>query len=99
MAGNASVAMTWMRLLSRHLRTARTRIERLGLKGARQRILHYLAVEFAGRNAGRPSASLRAWASELGLAKETLYRALTDLKEEGMIRRCGRSIELLRVEP
>jgi len=95
MLGDASVAMAWIQLLSRHLRAARTKIERLRLTGAREKILHYLAVELGGHNAAKPSPSLRAWASELGLAEETLYRALAVLEEEGVIRRRGRSIALL----
>jgi CRP-like cAMP-binding protein len=95
MLGDASVATAWIQLLSRHLRAARTNLERLRLKGARQRILHYLAVEPGGRGAVKPSPSLRAWASELGLAEETLYRALADLEREGVIRRRGRSVALL----
>lgn len=97
MLGDASVAVAWIQLLSRHLRAARTGLERLRLKSARQRIVHYLAIE-RGAAAG-PSPSLRAWASELGLAEETLYRALADLEKEGVIRRRGRSIALLDAAP
>lgn len=95
MLRDASAALAWIQLLSRHLREARTRIERLSLKGARQRILHYLAVESGGRNAVNLDEPLRAWASELGLAEETLYRALGDLEKMGVIRRRGRSITQL----
>ena len=99
MLDDTSVAVAWIQLLSRHLRAARTNLERLRLKGARQRILHYLAVERGGPNDDKPSTSLRAWASELGLAEETLYRALADLEKEGAIRRRGRSIALLDATP
>ena len=99
MLDDTSVAVAWIQLLSRHLRAARTNLERLRLKGARQRILHYLAVERGGPNADKPSTSLRAWAAELGLAEETLYRALADLEKEGAIRRRGRSIALLDATP
>jgi CRP-like cAMP-binding protein len=40
-----ATAMLWIQVLSRHLRSARMRIERLGLKGARRRILHWLGTE------------------------------------------------------
>jgi CRP-like cAMP-binding protein len=99
MLGDASVALAWIQLLSRHLRAARTNLERLRLKGARQRILHYLAVEVGTGRAVGPNPSLRAWAAELGLAEETLYRALSDLEKEGAIRRRGRSIALLDATP
>lgn len=99
MLGDASVALAWIQLLSRHLRAARTNLERLRLKGARQRILHYLAVEVGAGRAVGPNPSLRAWACELGLAEETLYRALADLESEGIIRRRGRSIALLDATP
>lgn len=99
MVADISVAMDWIRLLSSHLRAARTSLERLRLKGARQRILHYLALESAAGGAAGSSPSLRAWAGELGLAEETLYRALADLEREGIIQRRGRAIKLLDLMP
>lgn len=86
------MALRWIQLLSRHLRAARMKIERLGLKGARQRILHWLATEAHDAGEAGIRRPLKAWAAELGLAHETLYRELARLQAEGLVERRGRSI-------
>ena len=99
MLRDPSTAMMWIQVLSRHLRAARNRIERLGLKGARRRVLHWLATESGDSSSVRINQPIKAWASELGLAHETLYRVLAALQAEGLIRRRGRSIMLLKLKP
>ena len=98
MLRDPSMAMMWIQVLSRHLRAARSRIERLGLKGARRRVLHWLATETGDSGSVRINQPIKAWASELGLAHETLYRVLAALQAEGLIRRRGRSIMLLKIK-
>ena len=88
-------AEVWREGLARALRSQRARYERLGLKSARARVLHYLVSE--GR--GEPpavvlSGTLREWAEELGLAPETLYRTLADLVQTGIVTRNGPIIQL-----
>jgi CRP-like cAMP-binding protein len=89
-------AGVWQDTLARTLRIQRARYERLGLKSARARVLHYLVSE----GQGSPPAvtlpgTLREWAAELGLAHETLYRTLAELTKAGTISRDGAVIRLL----
>jgi CRP-like cAMP-binding protein len=98
MLRDPSMAMMWIQVLSRHLRAARSRIERLGLKGARRRVLHWLATETGDSSSVSINQPIKDWASELGLAHETLYRVLAALQAEGLIRRRGRSIMLLKIK-
>ncbi len=75
------------------LRRLRTLNERLGLKTARERILHYLETE--GRDGRLELQQTRkAWAEELGLTHEALYRALSALKEARVISIDGERIAL-----
>jgi CRP-like cAMP-binding protein len=89
-------AAVWQDALARALRVQRARYERLGLKSAGARVLHYLVSE----GQGTPPAiilpgTLREWAAELGLAHETLYRTLAELTKAGTISRDGAVIRLL----
>src|SRR5713226_6436942 len=74
----------WLSLLAREIQKLRVQCERLGLKSARERILHYLKAE--GTNGEiKLLGSRKAWAAELGLTHEALYRSLARLKREGVI--------------
>ncbi len=78
----------WIAILSRQLRSARSRIERLSLKGARERVLHLLLSE--GRGPGcevRLAGTLKDLARHLGLTHEVLYRTLAAMEREGEITR------------
>ncbi len=83
----------WITRLSRELRTQRARNERLGLKTAEERILHFIQSE--GEN-GRVTLSQtrKAWAAELGLSHEALYRALGRLRERGTLTIDGATLGL-----
>ena len=81
----------WMAHLMGEVRRSRAQCERLALRAARARILHYLESE--GTDGCLQLAGTRkAWASELGLTHEALYRALADLQREGVIRAEGDTI-------
>jgi CRP/FNR family transcriptional regulator, dissimilatory nitrate respiration regulator len=74
----------WMMRLARELRKARGQCERLSLRGAAERIEHYIEAE--GNN-GRIELhqTKKAWAAELGMTHEALYRALADLMRSGRV--------------
>ena len=74
----------WMMRLARELRKLRGQCERLSLRGAAERIEHYIEAE--GNN-GRIELrqTKKAWAAELGMTHEALYRALADLMRAGRI--------------
>lgn len=84
----------WLRHLGTELRRARAQNERLNLRGAADRIIHYLDTEGTG---GRLvlTQSRKAWAAELGLTHEALYRSLRKMTRQGLIDVAGDTITLL----
>jgi CRP/FNR family transcriptional regulator, dissimilatory nitrate respiration regulator len=88
-------ALAWVSLLGASLRRTRARLERLGLKSARERVVHYLVTEGQGEPPSvMLSGPLNAWAAELGVVQETLYRTLATMEREGLIERNGRTLRL-----
>lgn len=83
-------------LLSRQVRELRTLLEIRTIKAAPDRIIQYLRLQ-ANPISGifTVGTTLKDIAQELGLAHETLYRGLSDLEEEGKIKRDGRTIRLI----
>ncbi|HJV51909.1 MAG TPA: Crp/Fnr family transcriptional regulator [Noviherbaspirillum sp.] len=75
----------WMTRLMREVRQLRAQCERLSLHSAAERIEHYIEAE--GNN-GRFELrqSKKAWAAELALSHEALYRTLTGMERDGRIR-------------
>ena len=74
----------WMGRLAREVRALRSQSERLALRSAAERIEHY--IESEGRD-GRLelSRTRKAWAAELGLTHEALYRALAGMQRAGSL--------------
>jgi CRP-like cAMP-binding protein len=82
--GDAAFRNAWMAQLAREVRRLRARCERLSLHGAEARILH--AIESEGAAGTLVLAqSRKAWAAELGLTHEALYRALARLQAAGTL--------------
>lgn len=94
---DADFAMEWLSIVSRQLRGARARIERLSLRNAAERIRHLLITEGRGE---RPSytlrGTLRELAGELGLTHEALYRTLAAMERDGTLARRDGMLVLLR---
>jgi len=97
LAVDAAFAALWTAILSRQLRRARARVERLSLKGAADRVRHLLVTEGVG---SRPTLTLqgtmRELAGELGLTHEALYRTLAAMARAGELAREGSTLVLLR---
>lgn len=74
----------WMSLLLREVRRSRIQCERLTLRSAAARVLHYIDSEGSD---GRIvlMQSKKAWAAELGLTHEALYRTLSSLVKDKKI--------------
>ncbi len=74
----------WMTRLAREVRSLRAQSERLSLRSAADRIKHYIEAE--GSN-GRVELrqTRKAWAAELGLTHEALYRTLANLQQTGTV--------------
>jgi CRP-like cAMP-binding protein len=84
----------WLAHLSGELRRVRAQAERMALKTAEARILHY--VEAEGNNGSIAlNRSKKAWANELGLTHEALYRAIARMQRSGQIRADARSLTIL----
>jgi len=90
----------WIARLAREVRALRSQNERLALRSAADRIEHYIEAE--GED-GRLelSRSRKAWAAELGLTHEVLYRTLASLQRSGRISTLeqGRVLVLSRTRP
>jgi CRP/FNR family transcriptional regulator len=86
-ATDGPFALAFAAQLAGDLRRQCTRVERLRIKRARDRVLHYLVCEGPLILPGR---KLQDWARELGLEPETLYRSLAELQANGeLVRETG----------
>lgn len=74
----------WMDHLAHEVLKLRTQCERLALKNAHQRIVHYIESE-GNDGTVKLTESRMAWAAELGLTHEALYRALRRLQADGTL--------------
>ncbi len=82
--GDEAFRSIWMRRLAREVRSLRAQNERLSLRSAAERIEHYVEAEGTdGRLELRQTR--KAWAAELGLTHEALYRALSALARAGVL--------------
>ncbi|MFM9938179.1 MAG: Crp/Fnr family transcriptional regulator [Hyphomicrobiaceae bacterium] len=81
---DAGFRQGWMSHLARELRRVRAQAERLGLRSAQERILHYIEVEGIGGSVVL-DRSKKDWASELGISHEALYRTLARMERGGEI--------------
>ena len=90
-------AMQWLAIVSRQLRQARTRVERLCLKGARARVRHLLLTEGSGAtHRFALHVTIKDLAIDLGLTHEALYRTLASMEREGEIGRDAAMLVLLK---
>jgi CRP-like cAMP-binding protein len=94
-AADSKFARQWISLLARQLRAVRTRVERLSLKSAAERIRHFLLSGAEGA-AGyvKLNGTLKELARDLGLTHETLYRTLARMERSGQIERRGDEFRL-----
>jgi CRP/FNR family transcriptional regulator, dissimilatory nitrate respiration regulator len=95
-AADPEFARQWISLLARQLRDVRTRVERLSLKSAAERIRHFLLSSTAGATGYvKVNGTLKDLARDLSLTHETLYRTLTRMERSGQIARRGDGFRLL----
>ena len=89
-------AHQWVALLARQLHAARARLERLALKSAAERVLHYLHTEGKGpRCEVALVGSIKDLAKALGLTHESLYRTLARLEQDGVLVRSDHRLALV----
>lgn len=95
LATDAVFNRRWIAHLAGEVRRLRAQCERLGLRGAAERVIHYIETE--GRDGRLDLAqSRKAWASELGLSHEALYRTLSRLSATDVLAMEGDALVLLR---
>jgi CRP-like cAMP-binding protein len=80
-----SFATAFLLAQIRNARQQCSRYERVRLRRAEDRILHYLICEADAGGKVVLKGSRADWAGELGLQPESLYRALARLRDEGRI--------------
>jgi CRP-like cAMP-binding protein len=96
LAKDPEFAHQWVALLARQLHAARARLERLALKSAAERVLHYLHTEGKGpRCEVTLAGSVKDLAKELGLTHESLYRTLARLEQDGIVARSDHRLGLV----
>lgn len=91
--GNGEFHRAWSSNLARVVRTLRAQCERLSLNTAAERIIHYLESEGEAGSITLDQ-SRKAWATEMGLTHEALYRTLKRLEADGEIEVSGSRIAL-----
>lgn len=85
----------WSSHLTNELRHVRARAERLSLKTARERIIHFIEAEGVNGRL-RLDYSRKTWAAELGLTHEALYRTIARLAADGELVVKGDMVTLRR---
>ncbi len=88
-------SMAFLLYLAKAVRKQCSVSERLRLKKARERVLHYLICESGPEQTIELQIPLSDWSHELGLEPETLYRVLRELEQDNIIDRDKRRIRLL----
>jgi len=88
-------ALRFSTLLAINIRKQCSKLERLRIYRARDRILHYLVCESDSSNKISIKSSYANLAEELGLEPETLYRTLSELQKEKIIIKEGNNIALI----
>ena len=88
----------FMAALARQIHALRAQLEERNIRSARERLLHHLAL-CAGPDGRtmRVEGTLVDLATELGLSHEALYRTLSGLEKEGVVRRTRSGITLRKI--
>lgn len=93
LANDPMFCRKWQSILAREVRKLRAQCERLGLRTAEERIRHYIESEGVD-GAVELSMTKKAWATDLDLTHEALYRALKRMGDSGSLKASGSRIEL-----
>ena len=88
---NSAFRAVWLSALAREIRRLRAQNERLHLHKASDRVLHYIEAE--GQDGVVTLTQTRkAWAAELGISHEVLYRTLARLESSGALSVAGKTL-------
>lgn len=79
-------ASRWINMLNSEVRRLRLHLERLNMKSIRDRLIHLIETEGKDWQFPIPSG-LKTLAGELGVTHEALYRAISALQSEGLLKK------------
>lgn len=82
---DTAFAMAFLQAQMKNARRQCSRYERVRLRRAEDRVIHFLVCESGPEGGVRLPGSGADWAAELGLTPESLYRALARLRNERRI--------------
>lgn len=85
----------WISMLNGEVRRLRLHLERLSMKSIRERLIHLIETEGKDGRYATPSG-LKTLAGELGVTHEALYRAISCLESEKVLRRDSHHLILVR---
>lgn len=91
---NPEKAFEYIRFLSGQIRVLRKQLEVVNVVTAKDRILLFLHSE-AKNGVVKISGAVKNLAGQIGLAQETVYRQLSALEQEGVIKKEGDEIKIL----
>lgn len=92
---DAEYALGFISLISTDLKKQCANAERLRIKSARERVIHFITCESPDSKTLELKCPLTTWADELGLEPESLYRTLAEMEKNGHIYRDKKRIEIL----
>ena len=82
-------------MLNTEIRRLRLHLERLSMKSIRERLIHMIETEGQGGQFATPSG-LKTLAGELGITHEALYRTISRLESDKVLRRDANQMVLIR---
>jgi CRP-like cAMP-binding protein len=83
---DSAFAGRWIKMLNGEVRRLRLHLERLSMKSIRERLMHLIETEGCDGQYATPSG-LKTIAGELGVTHEALYRVVSTLELENILRR------------
>lgn len=92
---NSQFSNVWIHHLSKELRRQRASVERLNLKTAQEKIIHYLSTEGNADGELELNHSISELAPIIGLSRESLYRTLSKMKKGHQIIQTKSTLKLL----
>lgn len=92
---DSSFAMEWISHLTLELRRQRANVERLHLKSASDRLVHYLMTEGEPKGELTMKGNLTEMAELLGITRETFYRSLAAMEQQRKLERVGQKLRIL----
>jgi len=96
---DVAFAGRWINMLNTEIRRLRLHLERLSMKSIRERLIHMIETEGKAGQFATPSG-IKTLAGELGITHEALYRTISKLESDKVLRRDANYLTLTHsIEP